>query len=813
MRLSMNWLNDFVKVDDIDLKQYCDVITVTGSKVEFYEKLGQEFQNVVVGYIKEVTKHPNADKLQICTVDVGYTRDVQIVTAATNVFVGAYVPVAFSPEDKKQVATLHNGIEIKTGKLRGELSEGMFCSIAELGLDLHDMPGAVEDGILILNDVGIEAKPGDDIVTVLMLQDNAVEFEITPNRPDCLSVIGLARETAASFDRKLTINKPVVKCLGGDDINNYIDVSIDTPKCYRYTARFVKNVKIEPSPLWMRVRLRASGIRPINNIVDITNYVMVEYGQPMHAFDYRCLSGNQIKVRMANEGEKFITLDNEERTLYSDTMVIADGEKAVGIAGVMGGANSEITNETANVVFESACFDGPCVRTATKKVGMRTESSSRFEKGLDSEMCKDALDRACELVELLGAGEVVNGVIDIYPNKKPTYTVPFEPEKVNRFLGINLSEKEQKAILNKLCFEIKKDKIIVPSYRDDVRCMNDVAEEIVRMYGYDKLEPSYMVAELVPGGLTEKQKFQETVCETLIGVGLDELCTYSFMNANEYIMSGFDKDDEQIKSIQIANPFGEDSKTMRASTIPTTMEVLSLNYKRSVEDCGVFELARIFIPRENVVTNIHNLEGTLPDEKVKISIGMFARGGFKTLKGIIEVLLKKVGIKNVKYIANDKFSPMHPGRCCDVYIKDVKLGTFGEIHPKVAENYGFNSQTRVYIAELDLDTLFNNATKTEEYTPLPKYPSVTRDFSFICDEEVEVATIDECIRSASSKLIENVKVFDIYRGKNLPYNKKSVSFNVVLRSNESTLTVEEADKVAQKILTTVEQKLGITIRK
>lgn len=813
MRLSMNWLNDYVKVDDIDIKEYCDVITVTGSKVEFYEQLASEIKNVVVGYIKDIKQHPNADKLVICIVDVGYTRDVQIITAAKNVFVGAYVPVAFSPEDKKQVSILHGGQEIKTGKLRGELSEGMFCSIAELGLDLHDMPGAIEDGILILNDVNVEAKPGDDIVDALMLRDNAVEFEITPNRPDCLSVIGLARETSASFDRPLDVKDPVVKANGGDDIKNYLDVSISTDKCMRYTARFVKNVKIEPSPIWMRRRLKASGVRPINNIVDITNYVMLEYGQPMHAFDYKCLSGKKINVRMASEGEKFKTLDDEERTLYSDTMVIADAEKAVGIAGVMGGANSEIASDTVNVVFESACFDGPCVRTTTKKVGMRTESSSRFEKGLDSELCIKALERACELVELLCAGDVVKGIIDIYPNKKPTYIVPFEPERVNHFLGINLSREEQKAILEKLCFEVKGDDIIVPSYRDDVRCMNDIAEEIVRMYGYDKLKASYMVASLVPGGLTEKQKFSENVCEALTGIGLDELCTYSFMNANEYVMSGFNKDDERIKSVQIANPFGEDSKTMRASTIPTTMEVLSLNYKRSVESCGVYELARVFLPRENVVTNIHGLDGTLPEERVKISIGLYNKGGFKNLKGIIELLINKFGIKDVKYVANEHFDPMHPGRCADVYSKDAKIGTFGEMHPLVAAAYGFPQQTRVYLAELDLDTLFEKSTKTEEYTPLPKYPSVSRDFSFICDESTEVATIEECIMSASSKLIEDVRVFDIYRGANLPANKKSVSFSVILRSNDHTLTVEEADKVSQKILAAVEDKLGITIRK
>ena len=526
MVLSMKWLSDFVDCNDIDIKAYCDRMTDTGSKVEGYQLLGSEVQNVRVGLINKVEQHPDAERLVVCEVDCG-EKTIQIVTAAKNVFAGAYVPVCYCPKDEKRVTVLADGTQIKSGKLRGVVSEGMFCSIAELGLTLHDMPGAPTDGILILNAYEeLTYKPGDDIVDVLGMRDSAVEFEITPNRPDCLSVIGLARESAASFDKTAKIPAPVVK-EAGDDIKNYIDIAIkDTEKCFRYSARVIKNVKIAPSPLWLRMRLRASGIRPINNIVDITNYVMLEYGQPMHAFDYKCLDGKHIEVRTAGENEKFYTLDDQERALESDMLVIADSKKPVAIAGVMGGQNSEITDSTTTVVFESAMFLGSSVRITAKKLGMRTDSSARFEKGLDSENTVPALERACELVNLLGAGEVVNGMIDVYPVKKEVATVKFEPERMNRFLGIDLSAEEMVRILESLDFKIDGDVITVPTYRDDVRCMNDIAEEVVRIYGYNKIESSNVVSAMTQGGLTPKQAFQKKLHGILLAPST------SILNAN-----------------------------------------------------------------------------------------------------------------------------------------------------------------------------------------------------------------------------------------------------------------------------------------
>ncbi|MBQ9510687.1 MAG: phenylalanine--tRNA ligase subunit beta [Clostridia bacterium] len=807
MILSLNWLKDFVDVTDVDVKKFCDDMTHTGSKVEQFELLGEEIQNVKVGLIEKIEQHPDAERLVICQVNAG-EKTIQIVTAAKNVFEGALVPVCYCPDGEKRVAKLAGGMEIKTGKLRGVLSEGMFCSIAELGLDLHDMPGAPTDGILILNDI-VECKPGDDICDVLKMRDTAVEFEITPNRPDCLSVIGLAREAAVTFDRNLTIPAPVIKGAGGD-LRDYVSVSIESDKCSRYCAKVVKNVKIAPSPLWMRMRLRAAGVRPINNIVDITNYVMIEYGQPMHAFDYACLDGSHITVRTAEDGEIFKTLDNTDRTLSSDMLVIADSKKPVGIAGVMGGANSEIKDDTATVVFESACFDGASVRITAKKLGMRTESSSRFEKGLDCENCMGAVERACQLVELLGAGEVVGGTIDVYPVKKPLATVAFEPEKINRFLGIFLSPDEMKKTLEKLEFKVEGSVITVPSFRDDVRCMNDVAEEVVRIYGYNNIASSSIVASMTQGGMSDSRVFREEMSDLLCGLGLNEIYSFSFIPARLYTKCGMAEDDVRRKSVEIANPFGEDTKTMRTTSIPSMLEVLDLNSSRNAKSASLYEMAKVFIPRENVVTNIHGLEGTLPDERIKISIGFYGAGDFFRMKGICEEILKKAGIKTAKYVANQSDPTFHPGRCADIVLGDTVLGTFGELHPVVAENYTFSCP--VYVAELDLALIFENSSLEKEYTPLPKFPAVTRDFSLVCDEETEVGTLEETMRMGGVKILENITLFDVYRGSQLPTGKKSVSFSVTLRSPDHTLTVEEADKATKKILGALEHNLGVTIR-
>ncbi len=807
MILSLKWLHDFIDVSDIDIKTFCEDMTVSGSKVETYEELGKEIENVRVGLITKIEQHPDAERLVICQVNFG-DRNLQIVTAAKNVFEGALVPVAVSPEGEKVVAKLAHGVEIKTGKLRGVTSEGMFCSIEELGLDTHDMPGAATDGILILNDY--PCKAGDDIHDVLSLNDTAVEFEITPNRPDCLSVIGLAREASATFGRPLNIPTPAVKGSDGN-VRDYVNVSVDSKKCSRYCARVVKNVKIAPSPLWLRMRLRAAGVRPINNIVDITNYVMIEYGQPMHAFDYACLDGHEIVVREAGDGEIFRTLDSQERALTPDMLVIADKDRPVGIAGVMGGENSEITDATKTVVFESACFEGASVRITAKKLGMRTESSARFEKGLDCENCMPALQRACELVELLGAGEVVDGMIDVYPEKKPVYTVPFEPERMNRFLGIFLPPDNMKDILRSLCFEVEDGNVIVPSYRDDVRCMNDVAEEIVRIYGYNNIKSGSIIAQMTQGGLPADVKFREELSDHLCALGLDEICTFTFIPAKIYTKSGMAEDDPRRKSLEIANPFGEDTKTLRTTSVPSMLEILELNYNRSNPTASLFEMAKVFIPREGVVTNIHGLEGTLPDERIKVTVGFYGAGGFSRMKGICEEILRFAGIDNAKYVAVSDNPTFHPGRTAKIVLPDgTDLGIFGELHPVTRENYTFSCP--VYIAELDLGLIRDHSGAEKKYKPLPKFPAVSRDFSLVCDEEVEVGTLEEAMSSCGVKILESITLFDVYRGSQLPEGKKSVSFSVMLRAADHTLTVDEADKATKKILGALEHKLGVTIR-
>ena len=807
MILSLKWLHDFIDVSDIDIKTFCEDMTVSGSKVETYEELGKEIENVRVGLITKIEQHPDAERLVICQVNFG-DRNLQIVTAAKNVFEGALVPVAVSPEGEKVVAKLAHGVEIKTGKLRGVTSEGMFCSIEERGLDTHDMPGAATDGILILNDY--PCKAGDDIHDVLSLNDTAVEFEITPNRPDCLSVIGLAREASATFGRPLNIPTPAVKGSDGN-VRDYVNVSVDSKKCSRYCARVVKNVKIAPSPLWLRMRLRAAGVRPINNIVDITNYVMIEYGQPMHAFDYACLDGHEIVVREAGDGEIFRTLDSQERALAPDMLVIADKDRPVGIAGVMGGENSEITDATKTVVFESACFDGASVRITAKKLGMRTESSARFEKGLDCENCMPALQRACELVELLGAGEVVDGMIDVYPEKKPVYTVPFEPERMNRFLGIFLPPDNMKDILRSLCFEVEDGNVIVPSYRDDVRCMNDVAEEIVRIYGYNNIKSGSIIAQMTQGGLPADVKFREGLSDHLCALGLDEICTFTFIPARIYTKSGMAEDDPRRKSLEIANPFGEDTKTLRTTSVPSMLEILELNYNRSNPSASLFEMAKVFIPREGIVTNIHGLEGTLPDERIKVTVGFYGAGGFSRMKGICEEILRFARIDNAKYVAVSDNPTFHPGRTAKIVLPDgTDLGIFGELHPVTRENYTFSCP--VYIAELDLGLIRDHSGAEKKYKPLPKFPAVSRDFSLVCDEEVEVGTLEEAMSSCGVKILESITLFDVYRGSQLPEGKKSVSFSVTLRAADHTLTVDEADKATKKILGALEHKLGVTIR-
>jgi len=795
MNLSRNWLADYVDVSDIGNKDYCDRMTDTGSKVECFEQLGEDIENVIVAKIVDIQPHENSDHLQICQIYTG-DKTVQIVTGAHNVFVGAIVPAAIAP------AKLPEGVTIKSGKLRGVVSDGMLCSMGELNLTEHDMPGKIADGILIL-DEDFEDKIGMDIRDALMLRDSVVEFEITSNRPDCLSVIGLARESAVSFGRKFNNREPKVNCCSdGDKIDNYLSVKIDAPDlCHRYMARVVKNVKIEPSPLWLRMRLRASGVRPINNIVDITNYVMLEYGQPMHAFDYTCLDDSSIIVRRAADGEIFKSLDDQDHTLDSSMLVIADKNKAVALAGVMGGANSEIKDDTATVVFESACFLGSSVRVTAKKNGMRTESSARFEKGLDPENCFAGLERACELVELLGAGEVVNGIIDVYPNKAEPTVLNFEPDVINEFLGTDVDADEMRAILATLEFKLDGDRLIAPSFRADIGCMNDVAEEIARIYGYNKIISGKLKGETTQGGYTPKQKFEIDLENMLCGIGLNQIQTFSFISPKYYDKIKLPADSALRKSVVISNPLGEDTSVMRTTALPSMLEIISRNFNFNNANVRLFEIATVYIP---------TTENELPNENKVISIGMYGDCDFYTLKGVCENVLKLAAVENYEISSYSDNASYHPGRCAVITVNGSQIGILGQIHPAVQSNYGVD--TAVYAAELDFEAIFDLMNPIKQYTPLPKYPASTRDFSFLCDESLEVGRIIAEIKAAGGKTVESVNLFDIYRGKQIGENKKSVSLRVVLRAADRTLTLEEAEKVSAKILRALNEKLGIALR-
>ncbi len=799
MNLSLKWLHDFTNTDGISVKEYCDRMTDTGSKVEGYEVLGEDIQNVLVAKVEKMERHPNSDHMYICQVNIGKDSLIQIVTGAQNVHEGDIVPAAIP------VAHLPGNITIKPGKLRGVESNGMLCSIAELGLTLHDMPEACEDGILILGKE-YEDKVGMDIKEALMLDDTTVEFEITSNRPDCLSVIGLARETAISFDKPLNIPTPALKDMNdGDKIDNYLSVKIsDSDLCYRYAAKVVKNVKIAPSPLWLRMRLRAAGVRPINNIVDITNYVMLEYGQPMHAFDYAMLSGSAINVRRAADGELFKSLDDKDHTLDSSMLVIADSKKACALAGVMGGANSEIKDSTSTVVFESACFNGPSVRVTAKKNSMRTESSARFEKGLDPENCMGGLLRACELVQLLGVGDVVDGVIDVYPTKPEAVVLPLEVDKINRFLGVHLDYDYMKNVLERLECRVEGDKIYVPSFRQDLTCMNDIAEEIIRIYGYNKIESTCINAETTQGGRTPKQQFEIDSERALYGMGFDQIQTFSFISPKYYDKIRLDENSPLRKSVVISNPLGEDTSVMRTTALPSMLEVVAHNSNFSNEDVRLFEMASVYIPTEDAEA--------LPDEKKVITLAVYgADEDFYALKGVVENILALAGIKDAKYLSCADESAYHPGRCAKLTAADgTELGIFGQIHPLVAKNYGVD--TAVYAGVLNFDEIFSASDMTIDYKPLPKFPSVSRDFSFVCDESLEVGTVKEVMEKAAGKLCEEVKLFDIYRGEKLGDGKKSLAFRITLRAADRTLTVEEADKVSNKILKDLSYKLGLNIR-
>ena len=791
MDLSMKWLSDFVDID-VDARRFSQAMTMTGSKVEGWKTEGSGLNKVVVGRIISVEKHPDADKLVVCKVDVGDTEPLQIVTGASNVFTGAVVPVALDG------SSLPGGAKIKKSKLRGVESCGMLCSLSELELTKNDFPYAIADGIFIIQE---DCSAGDDIRQALGLDDTIVEFEITPNRPDCLSIIGIAREAAATFGKPFRLHVPNI--VGGvSKTRDYIDAEIHEPGlCCRYSARAVKNVKIEPSPRWMRERLRASGVRPINNIVDITNYVCLEYGQPMHAFDYRFISGGRINVRLARKNETIITLDGVTRKLEPDMLVIADDTKPVAIAGIMGGEYSGIMPDTGTIVFEAAMFSGTGIRITSKKLGLRTESSSRFEKGLDPQSTVAALNRACELVELLGAGEAAGDYIDIDCSDKTPKTVRLEPSWINAFLGTEIPEDFMIKALVSLDFKVEGGVITVPSYRADVSHKADIAEEIARMYGYDNIPVSLTLGATTQGGLNPGQRFEKRMRDTLLAQGLSEITTYSFVSPKYYDKILMPSSSPKRRSVTIMNPLGEDTSIMRTTLLPSMLEVLTRNYSNRNLDARFFEVGTAYFPRG---------ANELPDEVQKLAIGMYGENiNFYSLKGIVEELLADAGIEDYDVAACWDEPAYHPGRCARISAGGETLAVLGELHPKVQSNYGID--IRVYAAEIDFDLLRRCARLEKEYRPLPKFPATTRDIAVICDEETPVLELEKTIKSAARKVLESIALFDVYRGKQIAANKKSVAFSIILRVQDRTLTDEEADIIMKKIVAAL-SSIGAVLR-
>lgn len=799
MLLSRKWLNEFVPVD-VDDRTFAEDMTLSGSKVEITEIEGEEISNVVVGRVVEIKRHENSDHMWICQVDVGEEAPIQIVTGAQNVSQGDLVPVA------KHNSTLPGGVKITKGKLRGEKSNGMLCSYKELGMTDNDWPYSVVDGIFLLNsDPDLKAKdlkPGDDIRTAIGLDDHVVEFEITPNRPDCMSVIGLAREAAVTYGKTMAQHEPVVKGGGIGNLTELLDVETPaTDLCPRYTARMVRNVKIGPSPKWMRDRLRASGVRPINNIVDITNYVMLEYGQPMHAFDYRYVNGGKIVVRRAEDGETLTTLDGNVRQLNSSMLVIADEHRAVGLAGIMGGENSEIVEDTVDVVFESANFNGTSIRRTALALGMRTEASAKFEKGLDILNTLPAVNRACELVEMLGAGEVLDGTIDILNFVPQPKQLKLRADKINALLGTDIDAAEMCRILQELGFGVDGDIITVPSWRGDVEHYSDLAEEVARFYGYNQIPTTAMTGVTTRGGYSPEQMLERslgTVCRSL---GYDEIITYSFISPTYYDKIRLPEDSPLRKSMKIMNPLGEDTSIMRTTVMPSMLEILTRNYNYRNKEAHLYELGRTYFERED----------GMADEPKHLSLGVYGpEESFFTLKGSVETILDSIRAEDVTYVAEKSDPSYHPGRCAKVYVNGQEVGTLGQIHPLVAANYGVDAE--LYYADLKFDALFASRGADPEYQPLPKFPAVTRDIAVLVDKAVTVGAMESSIQAAAKGLLKDVTLFDIYEGAKLPTGKKSVAFNLVLRADDRSLTAQEADDEVNLVLERLKKDFGAMLR-
>ncbi len=794
MKLNRNWINEeFVDLSNVSDKEFVETMTVFGQKVETYERMDAQIKNVVVGKVVSIVRHQNSDHMWICQVDVGKEDCVQIVTGAQNVREGDLVPAALHN------SWLPGGVHITKGKLRGEPSNGMLCSLKELGLTVNDFPYAIEDGIWILQE---DCKPGDDINTVIGNNDTVVDFEITNNRPDCYSIIGLAREAAAAFHKPMRHHAPVVHGSGAGSMFDKLQVDVQSPAlCNRYSARMVTNVKIGPSPKWLRQRLRANGIRAINNIVDITNYVMLEYGQPMHAFDYRYVGSGTIVVRESTEGETLTTLDGTVRPLKAGMLVIADEKKPIGLAGIMGGENSEIRGDTTTVVFESANFNGTSIRQTALALGMRTESSGKFEKSLDPMMTVPAVQRACELVELLGCGDVLDGTVDIINYVPQPRTIPLEPDKINALLGTDIPRGDMVTYLNRLEIEVEGDAIHVPSWRPDLVQMCDIAEEVGRSYGYNNI-PTTEFKNATHGGYTPMMLAQRAAGQLCRAMGYSEIITYSFVSPAIFDQIRLPEDSALRSALRIQNPLGEDTSIMRTVALPSMLDILARNNANHNKSAKLYELAKVYLPIEGQ---------TLPDEPYKLVLGTYGtEETFFTLKGELEAVFAGLRLPKAEYTAEKNNPAFHPGRCARVCIGGVELGYLGQIHPLVAKNYGIDSE--VYCAEINFTKLFDLRMPEPTYVPLPKYPTVSRDLALVCDESLTVAQVETVISAAAGKLLRNIRLFDIYRGAGVPGGKKSMAFSLELRADDRTLTDSDSERVTTNVLSALREKLGAELR-
>ncbi len=805
MNTALSWIKAYVPGLDVNAQEYMDAMTLTGTKVEGFRRLDKNLENIIVGQVKKIERHPNADKLIVCQVDVG-AQVVQIVTGAPNVKEGDKVPVVL---DGGKVAGGHDGgplpedgIRIKKGKLRGVESNGMMCSIEELGSSRDMYPEAPELGIYIFPE---DAEVGSDAIEALGMHDVVFEYEITSNRVDCYSVLGIAREAAATFGKEF--HPPVVTDTGNrEDIHDYLKVKVEDPDlCPRYCARMVKNIRLAPSPRWMQRRLAASGIRPINNIVDITNYIMEEYGQPMHAFDYDQLAGHEIIVKRAKDGDEFQTLDGQIRRLDSEVLMINDGEKEVGIAGIMGGENSKITDSVRSMVFECACFDGTNIRLSSKRVGLRTDASGKYEKGLDPNNAEEAVNRACQLIEELGAGEVVGGMIDVYHGERMPSRVKFDADKINALLGTDVDAKVMRMYFKRigLGFDEDTQEVVAPTFRQDIHCLADLAEEVARFYGYDKIPTTLPSGAAAAGRISYKQEIENVAREVAEFSGFSQSMTYSFESPKVYDRLAVPVDSPLRKAIAISNPLGEDFSIMRTSPLNGMLSSLATNYSRRNRNVRLYELANVYLPKTLPLAE-------LPDERVQFTLGFYGEGDFFTMKGVVEEFFEKLGMTGkVHYCPECGHPYLHPGRKAEILYGQAVVGYLGEIHPDVADNYKLGERT--YVAVIDMPSIFPFASFDRKYMGIAKYPAVSRDISMVAPKDVMVGQIEDILVQRGGKILESYELFDIYEGAQILEGYKSVAYSIVLRAKDHTLAEDEIAAVMKKILNGLEG-IGIKLR-